>query len=108
MEKDILRAIVEVEREIQELLVEEQQRSDERLAQVTRECTQKIDREQARLQEESAKTTTAPRWDEAQQQASADVARATAQAERFALLDDENLRCLVQRELFLVVTGRKS
>lgn len=107
MEKDILRAVVEVEREIQDLLVEEQRQSEERLAQVRRECTGEIEQEKARLQDESAITTADARWSEAQRQATAVVATTTAQAERFGRFDDEYLRRWIQRELLLVVPGKK-
>jgi len=42
MEKDILRAIVEVEREIWERIAAEQRLSEERLAEVRRECAKRV------------------------------------------------------------------
>jgi vacuolar-type H+-ATPase subunit H len=108
MEKDILRAIVEVEREIQELLAAEQLQSDERLAQLRRECAEEVAREETRLQEELAKTVAAARGGEAQERAAAVVAAATAQAERLGRLDDESLRRWILREIFRIVPGKKS
>jgi molybdenum-dependent DNA-binding transcriptional regulator ModE len=107
MEKDILRAIVEVEREIQELLVAEQRQSDERLAKVRQECAEKIAKEEERLQEELTKAVAVAAGPETQQRAAALVAEASRQAERFDRLDDESLRRWIQRELFLVVPGGK-
>ena len=108
MGNDILRAIVEVEREIQERLLAEQRQSDERLTQLRLKCAEEAAREEARLQEELAKTADAAGGMEAKERAAAVLAAASAQAERLGRLDDAGLRELIKAEISYIVPGNKS
>ena len=106
MEQDILRAIVEVEREVQELLADEERLSDERLARVRQAENAEIATVEAGLQEELA-VSTAAGGTEALKVGEALVTAATARARRLERLDDERLRQLLQGELSRLLPGMR-
>jgi len=101
MEEDVLKAIIAVEKEIQERLVEEEHRAGERLANLRSELAEKATREEERLAAEVRSAVAAARAG-AQGQADAILRRAAAQAEQLAGLDDGTLERHIMKHLIRI------
>jgi hypothetical protein len=104
MEKDVLAAIMEVEREIEGELAAERKQGEARLEQVKREIAERLEQEERRLagwlQRELAAAGEA-----AQREARICEEKIAAGAERLARLDDDTLQRAVARHLTRIVPG---
>jgi hypothetical protein len=105
MEQDILNTVFEVEREIREMVAAEQQRADEDLAALRRECSDLAAGEEVRLREELIAGVAAVETGEARWQVDAAVAEAEARAGRLAGLGDDVLQGFVRQGIGTIVPG---
>ena len=106
MDKDILDAILEVEREIQERLVAEQRGAWAMLEELRQELDAEAGREEERLTAARRNAETVARA-EAQEQASLIAHRAAAEADRLAGLDDKALELCIMRHLVRLIPGEQ-
>ncbi len=104
MENDILSAIVEVEREIQERLAAEERTAEEMLDRLRRELADGAQRDEERLAAE-VRQAVAAAADETRERAAAIVRDAASRAERLAGLDDEPLERCVMKHLARILPG---
>jgi hypothetical protein len=104
MEKDVLAAIMEVEREIEGELAAERKRGAASLEQVKREIAEGLEQEERRL-EEWLQRELAAAGEAAQGEARVYEEKITTGTERLALLDDDTLQRAVARHLTRIVPG---
>ncbi len=104
MGNDILSAIVEVEREIEERLGAEERMAGEMLDRLRSEQADGAQRDEERLAAE-VRQAVAAAADEARERAAAIVREAVARAERLAGLDDEALERCIMKHLARIVPG---
>lgn len=105
MGKDILTAIVEVEKEIEDLVAAEQSRAVERLAQLKRETEEEIKKEEEQLEASLQHALAAARAD-AEKKSAALVEAAAARTELLSRLDDRTLQEIIARHLNRIRPGR--
>lgn len=105
MEKDILSAIVDVEKEIRKLQSEERAKAEKRLEEVKREIGEEIAGEEKRLQE-AMRDAVARAGSEAEKKAAALLEEAEARAERLGRLDDESLMVIIEKHIATLLPGR--
>jgi cell division septum initiation protein DivIVA len=106
MEKDVLSAILEVEREIQERLVAEQRSAWTMLDRLRQELEAEAGREEERLAAARLSAESAARG-KAQEQAALIASRASADADRLAGLDDGALEPCIMRHLVRIIPGEE-
>lgn len=106
MEKDILTAIVEVEKEIRERLAAERSSAEARLEQLRRDGEEEVSREEERLKIELHNRLAAAKA-EVEKRAAVLVGDASAQAEKLAGLDEETLRRHIMRHLTRIAPGKQ-
>ena len=104
MEKDILSAIVEVEKEIQEQLIAEERDAGAMLCRIGQELLDEAEREEKRLAETHQAARAAAKA-KAQEQAAAIVQRAATRCEHLLSYDDEALERCIMRHLFRIMPG---
>lgn len=104
MEKDVLAAIMEVEKEIEGEVAAEREREAERLDRVKQEIAQRLEQEKDRLDEWLLQELAAA-GEAAERDARALEEEATARAEVLSRLDDETLQRVVLRYLTRIVPG---
>ena len=104
MEKDVLAAIMEVEKEIEGEFAAERNREVVRLEQVKREIAGRLEQEERRLNEWLQRELAAA-GETAQREARIHEEEEAARAERLARLDDETLQRSVLRYLTRIVPG---
>ena len=107
MEKDVLGAILEVEREIQERLVAEQSGAWTMLEGLRQELDAETGREEERLTTVRRNAESAARA-EAEKQAALIAHRAAAEADRLAGLDDGALERCIMRHLVRIMPGEQT
>ena len=106
MEKDVLAAIMEVEREIEGELAAERKRGEARLELARREIAERQEQEERRL-EGWLQRELATAGEAAEREARMYEEKITAGAERLARLDDETLQRAVARHLTLIIPGHQ-
>jgi len=104
MGKDILGAIVDVEREIEERLAEERRRAGTMLDGLRQELEGEAGREEERLTAARRNAESAARA-EAQERAAIIARSAATRAERLAGLDDGTLEGCIMRHLVRIMPG---
>ena len=106
MGKDILGAIIDVEREIQERLAAEKQRAGTMLAGLRQELAGEAGREEERLAAARRNAESVARA-EAQEWAAAIARSAATRAERLAGLDEGTLERCIMRHLVRIMPGEQ-
>ena len=105
MERDILAAIVAVEKEIGERLAAEQRRAEEGLAQLKGEMEDEVNRAEGELGQALQDAVVAARAD-AEAKAAHLLDKEAAWAELLARLDDSTLEGIIERHLNRILPGR--
>lgn len=102
MEKDILSRVIEVEKEIQERLRAEKERSVEWLEKVKREAEEAVASDEERLKEsfENAKVCSAAGAD---RKAAEILRKAAEEEERISAISDETLGRIIMKHLALIL-----
>ncbi len=101
-EKDILSKVIGVEKEIQERLMAEKEKSVEWLEQVRKESEESVSRERDALREsfESAKVHSRA---DAEKRAAEIIGKAKEEAERISQIGDETLRRVLLRHISAIL-----
>ncbi|MDR3578697.1 MAG: hypothetical protein P4L44_01900 [Oryzomonas sp.] len=105
MEQAILNTVFKEEREIREMVAAEQQRADENLAELRRECADMAAQEEVRLKGELAAAVEAVGTGEARRRAEAVLAEAEERTKRLAGFGDDLLRGFLQRGIRSILPG---
>ena len=104
MEEDVLSAVMEVEREIQERLEAERRKSREWLERVRAEAGRALAGSEERFKKSSEKAV-ADALSEAESRAADLLSRATREAERLVHLDDDAMRKIMAQYLPRILPG---